>query len=37
MEALLLTCKNAQTLIDHTHNLLCTPLVRERLLELLES
>lgn len=36
MESLLYRCQDAQTLLDHANNLLCTPLVRERLLELLE-
>ncbi|MDD5394802.1 MAG: transcriptional regulator [Thiothrix sp.] len=35
MEALLLNCKNPQTLLESAGNLLCTPLVRERFLELL--
>jgi hypothetical protein len=35
MDALLRTCTSAQLLIDHADNLLCTPLVRERLLALL--
>ncbi|UOG93004.1 MAG: transcriptional regulator [Candidatus Thiothrix sulfatifontis] len=35
MEALLYRCQDAQTLLDHANNLLCNPLVRERLLELL--
>ena len=35
MENLLYECQEAQILLDNTDNLLCTPIVRERLLELI--